>query len=148
MRRTVAVLCAARAPPAEQHATRWVKAKRPFELKTSVERIDHRRDREYGQYRSLPDVPWTALKEKTFLDEAERKYGRKETWHAHPDPQVRLQLVRVLKAFLDKSLTKANEKYKLAKHYETRLEQSRALFRSRVHAALTNPQTLRTWAQS
>ena len=88
------------------------------------------------------------MKDKTFLDEAERKYGRKETWHMHPDPQVRMQLVRILKSYIDRTLHLANERFVKAEKAEAKLGQAKSLFRTRVHAALANPQVLRAWAQS
>jgi hypothetical protein len=148
MRRSAVFLSATtRVPDSSAGSAVWARPPRVHEIRGAAQRADHKRDSAYGRFRPLPELPWCCLSEKTFLDEAERKFGRKETWHSHPDPETRMQLVRVLKTFIDRCLRQANTHFKTAKQYERKVTTGAALFRARVHAGLSQPATLRSWAE-
>ncbi|KPA85457.1 putative mitochondrial hypothetical protein [Leptomonas pyrrhocoris] len=84
---------------------------------TPREKADFRRDYKYAKHRPLPDAPWRQLKTRTYLDDAERLYGRKETWHSVEDAVLREKLVAILQDYLRDTLAAARLEAKEARKY-------------------------------
>ena len=59
--------------------------------------------------RPIPQVPWLQDTKRTYLDDAERIFGRKEGWHLHPDADTRRKLLKILTAFIRDSVGQSNE---------------------------------------
>lgn len=91
--------------------------RRSSDPQTPREKGDFRRDYKYAKHRPLPDSPWRQLKTKTYLDDAERLYGRKETWQAVEDAVLREKLVAILQDYLRDTLAAARLEAKEARRY-------------------------------
>jgi hypothetical protein len=91
--------------------------RRSSDPQTVREKGDFRRDYKYAKHRPLPDAPWRQLKAKTYLDDAERLYGRKEMWHTVEDAVLRERLVAILQDYLRDTLAAARLEAKEARKY-------------------------------
>lgn len=121
--------------------------RRSSDPQTPRERADFRRDHKYAKYRPLPDAPWRQLKTKTYLDDAERLYGRKETWHTVEDATVREKLVAILQDYLRDTLAAARLEAKDAKKYAFLCSTAATHYRAHVSsAAFGLPEGLQEWA--
>ncbi|CCW68724.1 unnamed protein product [Phytomonas sp. Hart1] len=116
---------------------------------TLREREDFRRDTKYGTYRPLPDIPWLQLKQKTYLDDAERLYGRMEDWHRITDDALREKLVAILQDYLRDTCAATRLEMKDAKKYKWLCEISAQDYRSHIFdGAFHSVGRLREWASS
>lgn len=111
----------------------------------AMARMRHQRDRAYSQRRPLPTVPWLQLRSKTYLDDAERLYGRKETWPQIQDPQLRMRLRKVLLEYLEAVTEQTFTEARDARRMQRRCRQLQEEYRGYIAAGLANPQILRTW---
>lgn len=125
------------------------------------------RDHMYGKYRPLLDAPWRSLPKKTYLDDAERLYGRLETWvNSYSSPQHELlwenkgdhihkkknhtemaKKVAILRDFLRDTLSAARLEIKTAKKYYHRCVQESLAYQDRLKSAEDDPGSLFMWAE-
>lgn len=123
--------------------------RRSSDPQTLRERMEFRRDHKYARHRPLPDVPWRQHKHKTYLDDAERLYGRKETWCQVEDDTLREKLVTILQDFLRDTYAATNLERRDARKYQHMCELGAADFRAHVMAgAFAAPDMLRSWAET
>lgn len=121
--------------------------RRTSDPQTLRERSDFRRDHKYGRHRPLPDAPWRQHKERTYLDDAERLYGRKETWHAVESEELREKLVAILQDYLRDTVGSARLEARDATKYKRLCESSAREYRANIRAgAFGSADMLRHWA--
>ncbi|CAM39616.1 conserved hypothetical protein [Leishmania braziliensis MHOM/BR/75/M2904] len=122
--------------------------RRSSDPQTPRERADFRRDHKYAKHRPLPDAPWRQLKTKTYLDDAERLYGRKETWHTVEDAALREKLVAILQDYLRDTLAAARLESKDARKYAFLCSTAARHYRAHVSSgAFGLPEGLQEWAR-
>ncbi|GET90002.1 hypothetical protein, conserved [Leishmania tarentolae] len=122
--------------------------RRSSDPQTPREKADFRRDYKYAKHRPLPDAPWRQLKTKTYLDDAERLYGRKETWHTVEDAALREKLVAILQDYLRDTLAAARLEAKDARKYAFLCSTAAKHYRAHVSSgAFGLPEGLQEWAQ-
>ncbi|CAG9577184.1 conserved hypothetical protein [Leishmania major strain Friedlin] len=122
--------------------------RRSSDPQTPRERADFRRDYKYAKHRPLPDAPWRQLKTKTYLDDAERLYGRKETWHTVEDATLREKLVAILQDYLRDTLAAARLEAKDARKYAFLCSTAAKHYRAHVSSgAFGLPEGLQEWAR-
>ncbi|KAG5474986.1 hypothetical protein CUR178_04436 [Leishmania enriettii] len=122
--------------------------RRSSDPQTPRERADFRRDHKYAKHRPLPDAPWRQLKTKTYLDDAERLYGRKETWHTVEDTALREKLVAILQDYLRDTLAAARLEAKDARRYAFLCSTAAKQYRAHVSSgAFGLPEGLQEWAR-
>ncbi|EPY25570.1 hypothetical protein STCU_06673 [Strigomonas culicis] len=111
------------------------------------EREDFRRDHKYARYRPLYDLPWRQHSRKTYMDDAERLYGRKESWHLVTDGALREKLVSILQDYLRDTIAAARLEAKEAGKYHALCAAAARAYRGHVAAgAFSAPAVLRVWA--
>lgn len=127
---------------------------------TFKERAEFRRDHMYAKIRPLPDLPWRSLTHKTYLDDAERVYGRKENWayqalsrsSALDDPaasqsvNVSSRQLAVLRDYISDTLSAARLEIRSAKRYKNYCEKASQVFEKRVKDAEDDPHSIFLWA--
>lgn len=141
--------------------------RRNSDPQTFREKATFRRDHMYGRHRPLPDAPWRSLSKKTYLDDAERLYGRMETWARWTSSQEEGYLwtskrgetqrtahhtelakkVAILRDFLRDTLSAAHLEIKTAKKCYRRCEQESSDYEARMKAAELDPASLFKWAE-
>ncbi|KAG5474317.1 hypothetical protein LSCM1_03097 [Leishmania martiniquensis] len=122
--------------------------RRSSDPQTLRERADFRRDHKYAKHRPLPDVPWRELKTKTYLDDAERLYGRKETWHTVKDAALREKLVAILQDYLRDTLAAARLEARDARKYAFLCSTAAKHYRAHVSSgAFGLREGLQEWAR-
>ncbi|KAG5500408.1 hypothetical protein JKF63_03501 [Porcisia hertigi] len=122
--------------------------RRSSDPQTPRERADFRRDHKYGKHRPLLDAPWRQLKTKTYLDDAERLYGRKETWHTVEDATLRERLVAILQDYLRDTLSAARLEAKDASKYLFLCSTAAKHYRAHVSSgAFGLSESLQEWAR-
>lgn len=123
--------------------------KRSSDPQTLRERESFRRDLKYGRARPLADAPWRELPNKTYLDDAERLYGRKETWHLCEDEALREKLVSTMQDFLSDTVSATQLEIRDAHKYRRLCNRCAEQYRSVVAAeALSErPGFLLSWAK-
>ncbi|CCW62387.1 unnamed protein product [Phytomonas sp. EM1] len=132
--------------PIDENNTHTSYRRRSSDPQTLREREDFRRDTKYGRYRPLPDVPWLELKQKTYLDDAERLYGRIEEWHHVADDALREKLVAILQDYLRDTCAATRLEVKDAMKYQRLCEISAREYRSHVvSGAFHSVGPLREW---
>eukprot|EP00796_Vickermania_ingenoplastis_P008334 gene8334-5841_t len=115
------------------------------------ERAEFRRDRMYGRDRPLPDAPWRASSRKSYLDDAERLYGRKETWclaDGTANLGLKAKQIGILRDHLRDTLSAARLEVRTAARYQQLCNHEAAAYRQRVALASTAPAALVEWARS
>lgn len=116
---------------------------------TLRERMDFRRDHKYGRHRPLPDVPWRQHRERTYLDDAERLYGRKETWHTVQNEELREKLVAILQDYLRDTISSARLEIRDARKHKQLCESCAREYRAHITAgAFGSADALQDWARS
>nr|CCC95392.1 unnamed protein product [Trypanosoma congolense IL3000] len=111
---------------------------------TVRERGNFQRDMKFSKQRPLPTVPWLQDKRRTYLDDAERLYGRKEDWYRIEDEAVREKLVSLLQDYLKDTTEAALLEVRSARKYKRLCEQMDSEFRTCiVTAASSSPALLR-----
>ncbi|ORC89725.1 putative U4/U6 small nuclear ribonuclear protein [Trypanosoma theileri] len=104
------------------------------------------RDLKFGKQRPLPDVPWLQDKQRTYMDDAERLYGRKETWCNIEDETVREKLASLLQDYLKDLIEAAKLEVRNARKYKRLCDRMDAEYRANVSAgAFSSSQLLRSW---
>ncbi|KAK7200990.1 hypothetical protein NESM_000158400 [Novymonas esmeraldas] len=122
--------------------------RRTSDPQTPRERAVFRRDHKYSKHRPLPDAPWRQLKTRTYLDDAERLHGRKETWHAVEDAALREKLVAILQDYLRDTLAAARLEAKDARKFAILCSTAARHYRAHVSsAAFGMPDGLQGWAR-
>lgn len=150
------------------HPAHEVYHRRTSDPRNFREKAVFRRDHMYGKHRPLPDAPWRALPKKTYLDDAERLYGRMETWGRQlTTAQESLPLwesgedrpfaavnhtevakkVSILRDFLRDSLSAARLEIKTAKKRFLRCTKESTAYAARMNAADRDPESLFKWAE-
>ncbi|EAN79754.1 uncharacterized protein TEOVI_000302200 [Trypanosoma equiperdum] len=138
--------------PAFVHTQRhWkVDAKRPYKRRSSNpqtvrEKGNFHRDMRFSKLRPLPTVPWLQDRRRTYMDDAERLYGRKENWQNIKDRAMREKLSSLLQDYLKDTTGAAMLETRNARKYMRLCEQMDAEYRSFVAAAaFSSPKHLRT----
>lgn len=122
--------------------------RRSSDPQTVREKGDFRRDYKYAKHRPLPDAPWRQLKGKTYLDDAERLYGRKETWHNVEDAVLREKLVAILQDYLRDTLAAARLEAKDARRYHHACATAAKQYRAHISSgAFGLVAEMQAWAQ-
>lgn len=133
--------------------------RRASDVRTPKERLVFLRDKSYSKNRPLHNLPWLQLKKKTYLDDAEKLYGRKESWaalaaqsatdvgpsstqNANVDPQV---LESILLDAIKDLTEQARVEGKRARWLRSMCEQRQKEYVSYMSVAATSPSVLRTW---
>ncbi|KAL7709299.1 hypothetical protein N2W54_007841 [Lotmaria passim] len=122
--------------------------RRSSDPQTLREKADFRRDYKFAKHRPLPDAPWRQLKTKTYLDDAERLYGRKETWAAVDDAVLREKLVAILQDYLSDTLAAARLEAREARKYHHLCSMAAKQYRAHVTSgAFGMADEMQAWAQ-
>ncbi|KAH9586105.1 hypothetical protein LSM04_001314 [Trypanosoma melophagium] len=120
--------------------------RRTSDPQTAREIGNFQRDLKFGKHRPLPDVPWLQDKKRTYMDDAERLYGRKETWCDIEDETVREKLASLLQDYLKDLIEATKLEVRNARKYKRLCDQMDAEYRANVSAgAFSSPQLLRSW---
>ncbi|RNF07292.1 putative U4/U6 small nuclear ribonuclear protein [Trypanosoma conorhini] len=113
------------------------------------ERGNFQRDMRFSKQRPLPTAPWLQDKKRTYMDDAERLYGRKETWCKVKDAALREKLASLLQDYLKDMIDATKLEVRNAKKYMRLSDQMDAEYRSCVAAATSSsPHLLRSWART
>ncbi|RNE99913.1 putative U4/U6 small nuclear ribonuclear protein [Trypanosoma rangeli] len=105
------------------------------------------RDLRFSKRRPLPTAPWLQDKKRTYMDDAERLYGRKETWCKVKDVALREKLASLLQDCLKDMIDATKLEVRSAKKYMQLTNQMDSEYRSYVAAATFSfPHALRSWA--
>lgn len=110
--------------------------------------MNFRRDHKYAKLRPISDVPWRQLKTKSYMDDAERLYGRRETWSSITDSVLREKLVALLQDYLRDTLAAARLEAREARKYRDLCDTAARQYRSHVlSGAFGLPDVLQAWAK-
>ncbi|EKG06344.1 U4/U6 small nuclear ribonuclear protein, putative [Trypanosoma cruzi] len=121
--------------------------RRSSDPKTIREKGEFQRDMKFSKQRPLPTAPWLQDKKRTYMDDAERLYGRKETWCKVKDEALREKLASLLQDYLKDMIDATRLDIRDAKKYMRLCDQMDAEYRSYVAAAtFSSPHLLRSWA--
>ncbi|KEG14107.1 putative U4/U6 small nuclear ribonuclear protein [Trypanosoma grayi] len=121
--------------------------RRSSDPQTVREKGDFRRDMKFSKQRPLPNVPWLQDKKRTYMDDAERLYGRKEAWCRIEDKALREKLASLLQDYLRDTIDATKQEVRDARKYMQLCDRMDAEYRAYVTAAaFSSPQLLRTWA--
>lgn len=150
------------------HSAREVYHRRTSDPRSFREKAAFRRDHMFGKHRPLPDAPWRALPKKTYLDDAERLYGRMETWgrplttarensplweNGEDSPSTAVnhtevaKKVAILRDFLRDSLSAARLEIKTAQKRFLHCARESTSYLARMKAAEADPESLFRWAK-
>eukprot|EP00758_Cryptobia_borreli_P002584 Tbor_TRINITY_DN3139_c0_g1::TRINITY_DN3139_c0_g1_i1::g.14699::m.14699 len=105
--------------------------------------IEHR---SYKDTSPLPQVPWLQDSKKTYLDDAERAFGRKEDWHRIPDHGARIRLILLLKEFITDTVKSTNDiRRQTLNERRSKLGRLTSEFASYMVIGAEDPSLLRKW---
>lgn len=107
------------------------------------------RDRSYAQRRPLlTPYPWHQLRKKSYLDDAERHFGRKETWatkYAEMPDKV-TDLTMLITDYLKDLHAQSKLEFERVKKMRARCLRLQRQHQSYVIAGVSQPSILRSWA--
>ncbi|KAH8616135.1 hypothetical protein ERJ75_000508700 [Trypanosoma vivax] len=92
----------------------------------------------FSKYRPLPSVPWLQEKTRTYMDDAERLYGRKETWYRIKEDVVREKLASLLQDYLRDAIKVTRLEMRDALKYKRLCTQMEAQYRAHVSSGLVS----------
>jgi hypothetical protein len=124
-------------------------SRRYSDVATRKERALFQRDRSYSKRRPLLTAyPWHQLRSKSYVDDAERHYGRKETWAVTygQDPERIADLTMLLTDYLKDLHAQSNVELSRIKKMRTQCSRLQRQYQSYVIAGVSNPAILRSWA--
>lgn len=119
------------------------------DVQSRKEKALFQRDHSYTKRKPLiTTYPWHQLKTKSYLDDAERHYGRKETWAvAYKDNPERLaDLTMLMTDYINDLLAQSKMAHNRAVRLRSRCIKQQMQFQSYVIAGASNPAVLRAWA--
>nr|CCC53381.1 conserved hypothetical protein [Trypanosoma vivax Y486] len=139
--------------PSHVQRRRNADSKQPYRRRSSDpqtvrEKGNFKRDMRFSKYRPLPSVPWLQEKTRTYMDDAERLYGRKETWYRIKEDVVREKLASLLQDYLRDAIKVTRLEMRDALKYKRLCTQMEAQYRAHVSSGLVSPQTVRAYVSS
>lgn len=98
----------------------------------------------FGKSRPLPQVPWLQDTRRTYLDDAERMFGRKEQWQ-NADHDTRMKLIVILREAIQDTVKSSNELSVHTRERERKLGRLAKEYASFVVAGAEDPTVLKGW---
>jgi hypothetical protein len=137
-------------PSTSRHQNEATRPSRRYsDTASRKERALFQRDRSYSKRRPLLTAyPWHQLRSKSYFDDAERHYGRKETWAVtyQQDPERIADLTMLLADYLKDLHAQSNIELGRVKKMRKQCSRLQRQYQSYVIAGVSNPAILRSWA--